>query len=155
MHFGARLERPGNNFPGLFRERPGTGRATQGDGVKSKLMIAAMMAAMPLTAADAMNVAAFLEKAAVLEKKGMMALFSSDYKILKDEVQTASTQLRSERLAAQKAGKKPAYCPPAKGGLSPQELLTQLRTIPVPQRARMDVKDGLRTVLARKYPCPA
>jgi hypothetical protein len=123
--------------------------------VKSKLMIAAMLAAMPLTAADAMNVAAFLEKASALEKKGMMALFSSDYKLLKGEVETASTQLRAERVAAQKAGKQPAYCPPPKSGLSPQELLAQLRTIPVAQRARMDVKDGLRTVLARKYPCPA
>ena len=119
-----------------------------------KLILGAFLLALPLSGAQAMNIATFLQKADALEKKGMMALFSSDYKLLKGEVEAASSQLRTERIAAQKAGKKPAYCPPAKGGLGPQELLAQLRTIPVPQRGRMDVKDGLRTVLARKYPCP-
>ena len=123
--------------------------------MKSKLMIAAVLAAMPLAAAEAMNVAVFLERATALEKKGMRAIFSSDLKVLKGEVETASTQLRAERIAAQKAGKAPAYCPPAKSGMSPQELLAQLRTIPVAQRTRMELKDALRTVLARKYPCPA
>ena len=121
--------------------------------MKTKLMIAAVLAAMPLAAADAMNVAVFLERATALEKKGMRALFSSDLKVLKGEVETASTQLRAERAAAQRAGKTPAYCPPPKSGLSPQELLAQLRTIPLAHRERMDLKDGLRTVLARKYPC--
>jgi hypothetical protein len=127
--------------------------ATVGGDMNKKAILAAMLAAMPFAAADAMNVAVFLEKADVLEKKGMMALFSSDYKILKGEVQTASGELRSERIAAQKAGRTPAYCPPEKGGLTPKELLTQLRTIPAAQRARVELKDGLRAVLARKYPC--
>jgi hypothetical protein len=123
--------------------------------MKTKLILAALAAAAPLTAADAMNVAVFLDKAGALEKRGPLALFSSDYKLLKREVQTASEQLRAERLAAQKAGRTPAYCPPAKGGgLTPSELLAQLRTIPAEQRARVDLKDGLRAVLKRKYPCP-
>lgn len=121
--------------------------------MKTKLMAAALLAAAPVTAASAMNVADFLLKADALEKKGMMALFSSDLKLLKGEVEAAGKQLRSERLAAQKAGRKPVYCPPAKGGMSPQELVALLRTIPPAQRPRTELKDGLRTVFARKYPC--
>ena len=122
--------------------------------MKTRLIAAALIAAAPVTAASAMNVADFLLKADALEKKGMMALFSSDYKLLKGEVETASKQLRSERLAAQTAGRKPAYCPPAKGGgLTPKEMLSQLRTIPAAQRSRVELKDGLKAVLARKFPC--
>ncbi|PSJ43382.1 hypothetical protein [Allosphingosinicella deserti] len=122
--------------------------------MKTKLIAAALLAAAPVTSANAMNVADFLLKADALEKKGMMALFSSDYKLLKGEVETASKQLRSERLAAQKAGRKPAYCPPAKGGgLTPNEMLAQLRTIPAAQRSRVELKDGLKAVLSRKFPC--
>jgi len=76
--------------------------------MKTKLILAALAAAAPLTAADAMNVAVFLDKAGALEKRGPLALFSSDYKLLKREVQTASEQLRAERLAAQHAGLLPA-----------------------------------------------
>ena len=123
--------------------------------MKTKLMLAALVAAVPLSAAGAMNVAVFLEKASVLEKRGPMALFSSDYKLLKGEVKTASEQLRGERLAARKAGRRPAYCPPEKNALTASELLAQLRTIPPEQRARVELKDGLRAVLRRKYPCPA
>ena len=123
--------------------------------MKTKMMLATLCAAMPIAAADAMDVAIFLQKAEVLEKKGMMALFSSDFKVLKKEIQSASGQLRSERLAAQKAGRKPAFCPPAKGGsLNPNELLAHMRGIPAAQRSQIEVKDGLRGLLARKYPCP-
>jgi hypothetical protein len=122
--------------------------------MKTRIILAALCAAMPVTAASAMNVAAFLQKADALEKKGMMALFSSDYKLLSKEVETASGQLRADRLAAQKAGRTPAYCPPAKGGgMQPKEMLALLRTIPVAQRARLELKDGLKAVLGRKFPC--
>ena len=123
--------------------------------MNTKIMLAALLAAMPIAAADAMNVAIFLQKADVLEKKGMMAVFSSDFKALKGEVEGASGQLRAERLAAQKAGRTPAFCPPAKGGsLNPKELLAHMRAIPAAQRSQTEVKDGLRSLLARKYPCP-
>ena len=122
--------------------------------MNTKMMLAALIAAMPIAAADAMNVAIFLQKAEALEKKGMMALFSGDFKVLKKEVEGASAQLRTERLAAQQAGRKPAFCPPAKGGsLNPNELLAHMRSIPAGQRSQTEVKDGLRGLLARKYPC--
>jgi hypothetical protein len=121
--------------------------------VKKKLLAAALLAVLPLGAANAMDVATFLAKADALQKKGMMALMSSDYKLLKNEIVANSQLLRTERLAAERAHRKPAYCPPAKSGLKSDEILAAFRTIPAAQRPRIPVKDALRALLARKYPC--
>jgi len=123
--------------------------------VKKKLLAAALLAAVPIGAAQAMDVATFLAKADALQKKGMMALMSSDYKLLKNEVVAQSQVLRNERLAAQRAGRKPAYCPTAKSDLESGEILAAFRTIPAAQRPRIQVRDALRALLARKYPCRA
>jgi hypothetical protein len=120
-----------------------------------RFAVALLLAAVPATALQAMPVSQFLTKADALEKKGAMALFSSDIKLLKKEVTDAAAQLREERATAQRAGRKPAYCPPAgKGSLDSKELLAYLRSIP-PARRGMQVRDGLRGLFARKYPCPA
>lgn len=119
-----------------------------------KLLAAALLlAVVPLGAAQAMDVATFLAKADALKKKGMMALMSSDYKVLKNEVVTHSLALRAERTAAERARRRPAYCPPAKSGLGTEEILAAFRSIPAAQRPRTEVKDALRALLARKYPC--
>jgi hypothetical protein len=121
-----------------------------------KLILAAFLAAAPLTAASAMPVSIFLQKADALQAKGMMALFSSDYGLLKKEVTEASSQLRAERLAARAGGRRPAYCPPEQqGSLDSRDLLAAFRAIPPALAARTQVKDALRALLARKYPCPA
>jgi hypothetical protein len=121
--------------------------------LKIKLLAAAALAILPLGAAQAMDVATFLAKADALEKKGMLALMSSDYKLLKGEVQAQAEALHAERTAAAKAGRKPAYCPPARQSLNAKELLTAFRSIPVQQRPRVQVKDALRSLMTRKYPC--
>jgi asparagine synthetase A len=120
-----------------------------------KLVLLPLLAAAALTAtaADAMNVKTFVEKADALEKKGVMALMSSDYRLLKKEVETAAAALKDERLAAAKAGRRAAYCPTSGSGLNSKELLAAFRTIPPQQRERTEVKDALRALLARKYPC--
>lgn len=121
--------------------------------MKSKLFAAAVLAVVPLGAANAMDVATFLAKADALQRKGMMALLSSDYKALKAEIVTNTRILRAERLAARRAHRRPAYCPPAKAGLKSDEILASFRTVPPAQRSRTPVKDALRALLARKYPC--
>ncbi|HEY0150326.1 MAG TPA: hypothetical protein VGB70_15160 [Allosphingosinicella sp.] len=121
--------------------------------MKFKLFAAVLLAVLPVGAVQAMTVEAFLLKANALEKKGMMALFSSDYKNLKKEMETAALQLRAERVAAQKAGRKLSYCPPAKIELNAKEVLTHFRAIPAAQRGRMELRDGLRSLLTRKHPC--
>lgn len=120
-----------------------------------KLLLAAALIALP-AALHAMTVAVFLEKAEALKSRGALALFSSDLRLLKGEVQTAAAAVRAERLAAERAGRRPAFCPP--GGLGrfdSDELLRHFHAIAPAQRARMDVRDGVRSLLVRKYPCPA
>jgi hypothetical protein len=120
-----------------------------------KLMLAATLVVLPV-AAHAMTVAVFLEKADALQSRGALALFSSDLRLLKGEVQTAAAGLRAERLAAERAGRRPAFCPPGgRGRFDSDEILRHFHAIPLAQRARMEVRDGLRSLLVRKYPCPA
>ncbi len=121
--------------------------------MKKKLIAALFLAALPLSAAQAMDVATFLTKAEAVEKKGMLAVFSSDYKVLKAEIENASKALRAERHAAQKAGRKPAYCPTGKSGVTVRDILAAMRAVPVAQRPRTQVKDALRTDFARRWPC--
>ena len=118
-----------------------------------KLILSVFLIVVPATALHAMNVAVFLQKAEALEKKGMTAMFSSDLRLLKGEIRTASAQLKAEREAAKRAGRPSAYCPPAKASLNSNELMAHFRAIPPAQRARTEVRDGLRSLLARKYPC--
>ena len=118
-----------------------------------KLMLAMFLVVAPATALQAMNVAVFLQKAEALQKKGMAAMFSSDLGLLKGEIRTASAQLKAEREAAKRAGRPQAYCPPSKASLNSNELLAYFRTIPPAQRPHTEVRDALRGLLARKYPC--
>jgi hypothetical protein len=112
----------------------------------------ALLAAVP-SSAQAMNVATFLEKAERLEKKGMMALVSSDFRLLKGEVQGRLKTIRAERAAAASAHRPTPFCPTGDGLIASKELLAFFRAIPPAQRASTDVSDGLRALLARKYPC--
>jgi hypothetical protein len=121
--------------------------------LRIKLLAAVLLAVVPVGAAQAMDVATFLVKADALQKKGVMALMSSDYKLLKSEIESNGAALRAERLAAERARRKPAYCPPAKQSLTSGEILTAFRSIPAAQRPRIQVKDALRALMARKYPC--
>ena len=118
-----------------------------------KFVLAAILVAAPLGALQAMNVATFLQKADALEKKGMRAMFSSDFRLLKNEVVTATTALRNERLAAERAGRRGAYCPTKKSSLNSNEILAAFRSIPAGQRQSVEVKDAMRALLVRKFPC--
>jgi hypothetical protein len=117
-----------------------------------KLILGAWLTALP-TGVYAMDIATFLQKADRLEKKGITAMFSSNFKLLKKEVETSSLALRAERLGAERAGRRGAYCPPPKSGLNSDEILAHFRAIPVARRSQMQVKEGLLGLLVRKYPC--
>jgi hypothetical protein len=120
-----------------------------------RFLLVLALVLVPVTALHAMTVSAFLQKADVLEKRGVLAMFSSDLRLLKGEIRTAGESLRGERLAAQRAGRPTAYCPPERQSLTADELLAHFRAIPAAQRGRMEVRDALRSLMARKYPCPA
>jgi hypothetical protein len=120
-----------------------------------RLLWAALAVVIPLSALQAMSVAIFLDKADALQRRGAFALFSSDLGLLKGEINNAGTALRAERLAAVRAGHRPAFCAPERVSINSNELLAHFRAIPPAQRAHVEVRDAMRGFLARKYPCPA
>lgn len=78
------------------------------------------------TALPAMPVSEFLAKAEALKAKGAMALFSSDVKLLKKEMEPIILAYEADNAAARKAGK-PLSCPPEKPRLN---LIEDFRAIP-------------------------
>jgi hypothetical protein len=113
-----------------------------------------LLAFSSAAAAQNMPLQTFLSKGEALNKKGPLALFSGDLKLLKREMQASANQLKAERLAAVKAGKRPAYCAPNGTPLSSDEILAHFRSIPPAARARMTSKDGFRSLMVKKHPCP-
>jgi hypothetical protein len=118
------------------------------------MIIAALLAATVVTPAAAMDVATFLVKADAVKQKGVLAPLSPDYKPLMAELESGSKALRAERLAAQAAGARPAYCLTGKSSLGPDSIFDAFRAIPAAQRSQVQVKDALRTLYSQKYPCP-
>ena len=113
------------------------------------------LAAVSASSAWALDVAAFLPRAEALKANGHMAIFSPDAGALMGEINAATKALRDERLAAKATGKPQAYCPPAQTKLNTDELLTDAQAVPVAQRPHTDLKEMLRGVYAKHYPCPA
>lgn len=114
-----------------------------------------LLVVLPVTALQAMTVAVFLEKADSLERRGMMAMFSSDARLLKAEMKSAGAALKAERNRWRTAGQRPVYCAPDRIPVKSSDLLVHLRAIPPAQRQRMEFRDALRLMLVRRYPCPA
>lgn len=121
-----------------------------------KFVIAGALALAPVAAANAqaMTVATFLGKVDGLKKKGPMALFSGDIKVLKGEVQNSAKQLRAEQNAAKSAGRKAATCMPEKATTDQKELLAYFEAIPPAQRGAT-VKQAFASLMRKKYPCAA
>jgi hypothetical protein len=119
-----------------------------------KPILALLLALAPISALNAMDVATFLAKADALQRQGMLAMFSSDIGLLKGEIQQDGKALRAEQAAAQRAGRRPAFCMPAKAQVQSDELIAHLRTVPAAERSRTQVRDAFRTLIVRKYPCP-
>ncbi len=121
-----------------------------------RLLVIALGAVMLNSAAAAMPVSTFLTKAEALKKKGPLALFSGDLKLLTKQVKADAGKIREERLAAKAAGKPTAFCPPESGSkLTDKDILAAMQAVPVGDRARTDSRLALRNFLARRYPCKA
>lgn len=107
--------------------------------------------------AQTMPLHQFVERGNKLEGLGPLALLhQGEIKELQTELTAAVNKLREERLRAQKAGKKPTYCPPAGSNLklNPQQLLKELRVISAGQPKSATTTDGMRVYLRKHYPCP-
>ena len=122
--------------------------------MKFGILAGAMLALAPV-AATAMPVSTFLAKADKLQKKGALAMFSGDLKLLMGQVKTDAAELRAENKAAEAAGKRKAYCT-APGGvkMSNRDILAAMNAVPPAQRAKTSTRDALRAYFAHRFPCP-
>jgi len=103
-----------------------------------------------------MTVAEFLVRADSLKAKGMLAAFSPDYRLLREEMEQVATGWRAELAAQQASGRRPHSCPPPKGQvkMGGPELLAEFQKIP-PARRGISVKTAFYAIMQRRYPCPA
>ena len=120
-----------------------------------RILLAAVLVAMPLGAAQAQDVERFLVRVDRLLARGPFALVSRDFYRLKREIEADGEALKRDYARAKASGDRTFFCPPAKGKprVSKNEYLAALRAVPVAKRRMTDTKDVLRGLLERKYPC--
>lgn len=123
--------------------------------MRNKLILGVLIAAAPVTAVGAQDVATFLVRVDRLIARGPMALLSRDFYRLKAAIEADGDALKKDFARAKAAGHATDFCPPAKGKprVNKHEYLAALRAVPAARRKSTDTKDVLRTVLERKYPC--
>ena len=121
-----------------------------------RISIGLLLAAVPLAAAAAMPVSTFLAKADALQRKGPMAMFSGDLKLLTRQVKADAAQLRAANKAAAAAGRPKAYCTPDAGvKMTNRDVLIAMREVPPAQRSTTITRDALRAYFVKRYPCKA
>jgi len=107
----------------------------------------------PAWSAPRMNAALFLQKADALRRRGPLALFSSDLKLLQAQAENAGDELKAEHDAAKREGRPLSYCTPDRKVLGPQELIDGLHRIPAYELRAIDIKQAMHVILVRNYPC--
>lgn len=104
-------------------------------------------------AAGDMSVATFLGKAEKLQKKGPLALMSSDLKLLMGEMKGAGKAYRARLDADKAAGRPPHSCPPEKMKMSSNDVLSHFRSYPVADRPKVSVKTAFADMSRKRFPC--
>lgn len=122
--------------------------------MRKYLVLAAAGFGLLAAPANAMTVAEFLAKAKALQAQGVLAAFSSDVSLLKNEMAAISAAYRGDLEGARRVGRKPHSCPPPKGQvkLPPKEFIAELEKIP-PARRGISMKAAFYGIMARRYPC--
>ena len=120
--------------------------------ILSSTLLAALIAAPALATNGEMSVATFLAKADALRAKGLMALGSSDIKLLREEGQAAGMAY-GVRLQQERAAGKPSSCPPKGVRPSSNEVLSHLRTYPPAKRPSTSMKTAMADYFIKTYPC--
>jgi hypothetical protein len=113
------------------------------------LTIAAILTA---NVSFAMDAETFYRKGLVLQRQGVVAITSSDLEPLMSEIKVASKSLKLENDRAKLAGK-PLFCPPTSNQMTADQLLAEFGRIPANRRKLMTVRQALREIAIRKYPC--
>ena len=121
-----------------------------------RLLLGAVLLAVPASAiAQNMNADEFHRRAIALQKKGGRALLAmGEIRALTKEARGAGETVRAHRIAAEKAGQTPRYCPP-KGAprMGSEEFLKRLSAIPQEDRGKINMLEAMNRILAVKFPC--
>ena len=112
----------------------------------------AVAASLWTTGASAMTVQEFLTSASRIPQNPT-ALLRADTRRLMNETKQAFVTVRSEQVAAQGAGRRPATCMPEKVGVSPDAILARFNAIPAARR-NISVTQAVREWMAAEHPCP-
>lgn len=115
--------------------------------------VACLFAVTANAAPGDMSVATFLAKAEKLQAKGMMALMSSDIRVLKAEADAAGTKYRS-MIKSDAANKRlPHSCPPAKATFNSNDLMKHLKGYSVEERQKTSITTATADLMKKRYPC--
>ena len=119
------------------------------------LAVAALLVSVPVAAAPGdMSVATFLEKAEKLEKRGVAAMLSSNFNLLKREVEGAGNAYSARYKADEAAGRQPHSCPPqGKLSLNSKDLMAHFRSYPAARRGSTTIKAAFADLMKKRYPC--
>lgn len=122
---------------------------------RTVLAIALVGVCAPTAAAAVINADEFYQRAAKVKKRGPLALLSmKEVKLLVNEVKVAGAKVKETRLAAERAGKKGRYCPPAETKrMGHEEYVAGIGSIPQAERKKIDLIEATTRVLAAKFPC--
>ena len=108
---------------------------------------------VPAAAApEDMSAAEFLAKATALKSRGMLALLSPDYNLLKNAGASAMRGYET-RLAAERAEGRPSSCPPSRIRVNRDVVLNHLRTYPVTERDSIDLQQAVADYYRLTWPC--
>jgi hypothetical protein len=117
-------------------------------------LAAAAIVGASCPAAARMPASLFLKKADSLRARGPLALFSSDLKTLQFEAEAAGDELHLEHAERMASHQSTDWCAPVAKYLGPRELIEGMHALPRADLDRMDIKQAMRAVFARDYPCP-
>lgn len=116
------------------------------------LLGVALMLTLVAGAARAMSVREFLAIADRLPQNATAALLPDGRRLI-DEVSASVHAVRNEQTAAVRAGRRPAYCIPARGsGITPEGLLARFRALPASRRD-VPVQQAIRDWMVERWPC--
>lgn len=101
-----------------------------------------------------MSAEAFSRRADALRARGPIALLSPDLKHLQAAAEAAGDELHEEHAAELAAGGHKDYCSPTSTYLRPRELIEGMHAIPATKLEHMDLKQAMRAIFERNYPCP-
>jgi hypothetical protein len=101
-----------------------------------------------------MSAAEFLAKATALKSRGMLAVLSSDYRMLKNAGANAMRGYEA-RLAAERAEGQPSSCPPSRIRVNHDVVLNHLRAYSTAERDRVDLHQAVADYYRRTWPCRA